>query len=214
VPHPYAKLLASSRRNNEDRAEVFEHGDVLVVVVADGVGGMGGGAAASDAVLVAVRAALSKPAFDVRAATSWANVLEGVDMQLAKTMVGETTAVIVVVGPDGLVGASAGDSEAWVISNVDVDDLTADPNRKKRIGRPPRLPPDVTSGASSLASRSPTSLPCRHDDPQLRKLAGLDPRTGWTREAQDLTPWFPESRARWTAGPGREPLEGRLGWNR
>jgi serine/threonine protein phosphatase PrpC len=43
MPYVHARLLGSSRRNSEDRAEIFQRGDDLVVVVADGAGGIRGG---------------------------------------------------------------------------------------------------------------------------------------------------------------------------
>lgn len=48
-------------------------------------------------------------------------------------MCGETTGVVVVVTPRGLLGVSAGDSEAWVITASGIDDLTTAQN-KKRVG--------------------------------------------------------------------------------
>ncbi len=129
----YARLVACSRRNNEDRAEVFERGDAVVVVVADGAGGMRGGADASDATVAAVSAAGHDPAFDIHEVQSWMNVLADVDHNLAKTMGGETTAIVAVIGPGGIIGAAVGDSQAWVITETGIDDLTC-AQSKKRLG--------------------------------------------------------------------------------
>lgn len=131
--YTYASLLASNRKNNEDRAEVFERGDALVVVVADGAGGLRGGAAASDAVVSAVASTILDGGVDVHEVQNWMNVLADVDHKLASAMTGETTAVIAVVGPGGILGASAGDTEAWVIGKTCIDDLTAG-QKKKRLG--------------------------------------------------------------------------------
>jgi len=131
--YTYASLVASNRENNEDRADVFERGYALVVVVADGAGGMRGGAAASDAVVSAVASAVLDPAFDVHNVQNWMTVLADVDHKLACAMTGETTAVIAVVGPSGILGASAGDTEAWVIGKTCIDDLTAG-QKKNRLG--------------------------------------------------------------------------------
>jgi hypothetical protein len=50
APFVYAKTMGSNRYT-EDRTEVAEHGGALIVVVADGAGGMRGGRAASDALV-------------------------------------------------------------------------------------------------------------------------------------------------------------------
>ena len=48
----------------EDRAEVFERGDDLVVVVADGAGGVRGGAVASAALVGMVQGVAQEPTLD------------------------------------------------------------------------------------------------------------------------------------------------------
>jgi serine/threonine protein phosphatase PrpC len=122
-----------SNGRSEDRAVVFEHGDAFIVVVADGAGGVRGGAAAADAVVSAVHAILSAEAFDPFDVHVWARMLERVDKDLARMRGGETTAIIVAVGNGALAGVSAGDSEAWVISDHEVDRLTERQGRK-RVG--------------------------------------------------------------------------------
>lgn len=67
----HARALASGRRDPEDRAEAFERGDVLVVVVADGAGGMRGGATAADALVLAVGSAVADDAFDIESVAAW-----------------------------------------------------------------------------------------------------------------------------------------------
>ncbi len=126
VPSRYLhwRELASGRRDSEDRAEVFQQGDRLVVVVADGAGGMRGGAAASAALVDTVRAVVDNPGLEVRDAELWAGLLKEVDAKLAARKAGETSGVIVVVAPDGVTGASVGDSEAWIVGSTSTDDLT------------------------------------------------------------------------------------------
>jgi hypothetical protein len=55
------------------------------------------------------------------------------DSALARTLGGETTAVLVVLGEHGIVGISAGDSEAWVVSPKEIDRLT-EAQTRQRIG--------------------------------------------------------------------------------
>src|SRR5260370_341442 len=42
--YDFARMLASNRKNSEDAAEVFSRGETLVVVIADGAGGIRGAA--------------------------------------------------------------------------------------------------------------------------------------------------------------------------
>lgn len=129
----FATAAAAAGRRSEDRAEVFAHDGTLIVVVADGAGGVAGGAAASDAIVRAVQAkSAGSPldSFDVRA---WSDVLVTADAELARSRdAGETTAVVIVVGPHGVLGVSAGDSEAWVVGPR-ADRLTAQQDRA-RVG--------------------------------------------------------------------------------
>ncbi|MBK7400027.1 MAG: hypothetical protein IPJ34_28190 [Myxococcales bacterium] len=53
---------------------------------------------------------------------------------------GETTVVVVVVTEGGVLGASCGDSGAWIIESEGHDDLTADQRRKLRVGSGRALP--------------------------------------------------------------------------
>ena len=132
VPFAYATTTGTNH-SSEDRAEVFESGESLIVVVADGAGGMHGGAVASDALVQAVRSRVAEGRFDPHDVAVWTKVLEDTDSELARLLAGETTAVVVVVGERGLVGVSSGDSEAWVVSRTAIDRLTEHQTRK-RIG--------------------------------------------------------------------------------
>lgn len=135
-----ARATGSNRRSSEDRASVFTHGGTLVVVVADGAGGMPGGAAASDAVIVAVQTMVEQRAFDAYDLAGWLARLERVDEELARGAVGESTAVVVVIGRRGILGVSAGDSEAWMMS-ASIDGLTDDQHRTRLGSGRARLTP-------------------------------------------------------------------------
>jgi hypothetical protein len=67
------------------------------------------------------------------AETELPEVFQDVDSNLAAKMAGETTGGVLILGAEGLVGVSAGDSEAWVVSQKGIDDLTAG-QRKRRLG--------------------------------------------------------------------------------
>jgi serine/threonine protein phosphatase PrpC len=131
VRQAHARVVASGRRRSEDRAEVFDRDDGLVVVVADGAGGMAGGALASDALVETARAVARNPTLDLHDAALWTALFEEVDAALAVKMAGETTGVVVAIGPGGLTGASVGDSEAWVVTTTSIDDLTRNQNRRR-----------------------------------------------------------------------------------
>jgi serine/threonine protein phosphatase PrpC len=133
TPFAYATAAATAGGCTQDRVEIFEHDETLIVVVADGAGGLGGGAVASDAVMGAVRARIAERPFDAYDIRAWSHLFTTTDAALARRReAGETTAIVVVVGPYGVVGVSAGDSEAWIIG-ARPDRLTAQQERA-RIG--------------------------------------------------------------------------------
>ncbi|MBI5501037.1 MAG: hypothetical protein HY907_12400 [Deltaproteobacteria bacterium] len=101
---------AASSRESQDVAEILHVEDGLVVVVADGAGGISGGRAAAGAVVEVVRALVAAgchlhPDRLVR------------HLRVAESdlvAVGETTAAVVVVADDEVLGASLGDGEARI----------------------------------------------------------------------------------------------------
>lgn len=121
--------VSPARGAGEDRAVAIARGDGVVLAVADGAGGTGGGARAADAVIAAVidalRAAPTPP--------SWPDALAALDAALPRLGPGQATAVVVEVTAAGLRGASVGDSGAWLIDD-DLVDLTADQRRKPLLG--------------------------------------------------------------------------------
>jgi serine/threonine protein phosphatase PrpC len=139
APYVHSRLLASDRRNSEDRVEVFERNDASVVVVADGAGGVRGGALASKALVETARAVTRNASLDVHDTALWTVLLKEVDATLAAKMAGETTGVVVIIGSKGLMGVSAGDSEAWIVTATSVDDLTMG-QKKARLGSGRALP--------------------------------------------------------------------------
>jgi len=108
----------------EDRAAVFTRDAGLVVALADGAGGSRGGAAAAQAIVDAVRDADD---------TDWTTLMLRVDDAFAVTG-GETTAVVLALDGDAVVGASVGDSGAWWIDDQGIIDLTEKQIRKPLIG--------------------------------------------------------------------------------
>jgi PPM family protein phosphatase len=136
MPFTIATAAASSRASSEDRLAVHHVLGGLVIVVADGAGGMSGGAEAAEIVLATVEQAIKTPGLRCFEPLTWGDLLRKADHVVERDpRAGESTAVIVAVSANGLlVGASCGDQEAWVIGSGGYDDLTEDQHSKKRIG--------------------------------------------------------------------------------
>src|SRR5208283_1794136 len=136
VSHPYlyARALASNRQTPADAAAIFERDDVLIVVVADGRGGIRGGDVASRSLVAVVQAAVRDPVFDAKEVGAWVDLFRSRDTALALKGAGETTGVVVVLGPHGLLGVSIGDSEAWVVTPSGIDNLTVGQQTRQRLG--------------------------------------------------------------------------------
>ena len=122
-----ASTTAAYRGKCEDRVEIFEGADRVVLVVADGAGGVGSGDQAAECVVREVKAAFKATTTE----SGWVAVLSEIDCRIG---VGESTAVIVDVSPSGLCGASVGDSQAWLIRDRELDDLTSGQVRKPLLG--------------------------------------------------------------------------------
>lgn len=121
-------------KSPQDRAEILERANGLVIVLADGAGGTTGGAAAADAAVMWVKAFVSRAAEDeLRDGACWRDLLLQIDQQVSFAG-GQTTAVVAAASPEGIVGASVGDSAAWLIGGGGREDLTAAQVRKPLIG--------------------------------------------------------------------------------
>ena len=129
-----ARALASNRAKSQDTVGVFERAGVLIVALADGGGGLRGGEAASRCLVSVVESAVNNPAFAVEQVQPWFDVFHATDSALAANGAGETTGTVVVLGPRGIMGVSAGDSEAWVVSPTTIDDLTVGQQTRQRLG--------------------------------------------------------------------------------
>ncbi|HSK02348.1 MAG TPA: hypothetical protein VK932_13945 [Kofleriaceae bacterium] len=125
----HATELCPRRGAGQDRISVSatrDRGrDRVVIALADGAGGTAGGERAAEAVIEAVAAAQGD---------DWAAVLTELELDPDRLGPGQTTAVVVTVTLDGIRGASAGDSGAWVIRDGQIEDLTHGQQRKPLIG--------------------------------------------------------------------------------
>jgi serine/threonine protein phosphatase PrpC len=141
-----AHALAFVRDPGEDRLALIQHRDALILVVADGAGGLSGGARAADLLVERVREAVDAPAFEAHRAGAWVELLARADRVIeADRDAGETTGVVVALagafpgagsaaGHAAVVGASCGDSGAGIVGVRGHDDLTSGQHRKRRLG--------------------------------------------------------------------------------
>lgn len=122
-----AHVVEAYRNRCEDRIDVIVDDDRTLIVVADGAGGTGDGRIAADTVIRETRTNYAA----MEGSTDWSQFLSQLDVRVHT---GECTAVIVDVRPDCILGASVGDSCAWVIDGADITDLTRAQNRKPLLG--------------------------------------------------------------------------------
>lgn len=121
-----AQITIAANPTCEDRVLVRHHEKGVLIVVADGAGGVSGGKIAAQTVVDSFE---QDQPFHVDPDLYVAK-LHQIDSQID---LGESTAVVINVLPDQIVGASVGDSQAWEIGEKPVD-LTIRQNRKPRLG--------------------------------------------------------------------------------
>ena len=121
---------------------VWQRDAGLIVTLADGAGGVGAGAAAAQTIIDGA-AAWTPASSDAGA------LLRDLDRRLAGSTAGQSTAVVLYLSASGLVGASVGDSGAWIIRDGSLDDITGAQNRKPLVGSGAAAP--VAFGAGPLA---------------------------------------------------------------
>jgi len=130
-----AVLVQPAATVGDDRADAFDFAGGKLLVVADGAGGISGGAAAAQAVVDHLRHLPAHPQHD------WADVLRKLDQLLSsKGSFGETTVVVAFVTSEQIVGASVGDSGAWMFSLGIWLNLLEDQNRKPLLGSGAAVP--------------------------------------------------------------------------
>ena len=144
-----AEIIEGSGGKCEDRLRVFDAPVGLVLVVADGAGGIGGGAEAAEA---AVRIA-RQGAFTLSTPDACSKLLYNIDTEISKlSSGGETTCVVAVVSLTEIYGASVGDSIAWLILDGGIVNLTEYQMRKPFLGSGTAHP------VSFSRTRSPAKL--------------------------------------------------------
>jgi len=151
-------ILSEARvvRAGQDRAWAVLDGDAVWLALADGAGGVSGGAAAAARVVDAFRVA--RP----RSATACAELLGSLDAALMGH--GETTAIVARADGERVVGASAGDSRLYVQSGGWVDATRH--QRRARLGAGATPVPFVVTGPAALVAFT-DGLDLGHDDPAI-----------------------------------------------
>jgi serine/threonine protein phosphatase PrpC len=148
------KQVHAGNQPLQDRADYFQCGPDLVLVLADGAGGMGGGAEAAEFLVKSVRERIPSAETDESKLVA---LLTSIDQQMAEAgAFGETTGIVVVLSDHGLVGVSVGDSGAFVFSNHTSENLTQNQIRKPFIGSGRAIPVsfarEAVSGTVLVAS--------------------------------------------------------------
>lgn len=117
----------------QDRLAVQQFDDRIVLVVADGAGGMRGGPEAAQ--FACDRAMQFARASKCNAGT-WGDRLRAIDRELADSdHGGQSTLVVAEIWNGQVAGASVGDSEAWLVGNHDEHmELTEHQQRKPLLG--------------------------------------------------------------------------------
>jgi len=121
----------------EDRLLVEHYGARTLAIVADGAGGMGGGAAA--AAMACSIATQRLRTGSAGTAEDWTRCLYETDQTVVRTG-GQCTAVVVEISEGRVVGASVGDSGAWLLTGKAIVDLTENQHRKPLLGSDEALP--------------------------------------------------------------------------
>jgi serine/threonine protein phosphatase PrpC len=175
----------------EDRVHVEQCGSQTVAIVADGAGGMGGGAVAAEMACSLAAQAMRKGA---GSAEAWAQCLLEIDRALERGgSGGQCTAVVVEVSDNCIIGSSVGDSGAWLLTGRSILDLTEAQHRNPLLGSGEALPvgfgPIELSGRLLIASDGLFKYATRQDivqraigvslsDAVERLIAGLRLRSG------------------------------------
>jgi serine/threonine protein phosphatase PrpC len=122
---------AAGNPENQDRGAIITSGPRQVLVVADGAGGLSGGAEAASMAVEFIH----KHAELLETPASCVSILQKMDQEIARNRgAGETTCALAVVSDEQVFGASVGDSGVWVIGETGFKNLTERQSRKPFIG--------------------------------------------------------------------------------
>ena len=137
-------ILCAAEGSGQDRIKILDYGERIVVAAADGAGGRSGGAEAADMALEL----MIRQATCLTSQSDCERLLGAVDVAIASDKVaGETTGIIAVLSANAIIGASVGDSGAWILDGAGIDDLTRHQVRKPFLGTNGACPAGFTRSA-------------------------------------------------------------------
>ena len=161
ITEPLVAVIDASPGRGHDRAGAVRTATGYLLVLADGAGGTTGGAEAASRVVA--RALAERP----RTASACVALLASLDDRLGGG--GETTAVVLAVVDGVVLGASVGDSGAWMPRGKELVDLTENQRRKPLLG----------SGRATVVAIDPVPL-------AGRLLVASDGLSSYVQSAQIL----------------------------
>ncbi len=127
--------VESDRAAPEDVVRVVQTAETVAFAVADGAGGLGGGARAARLVVEGFEGVVGEMAPGDATPELWCEFLVRLDAQLQRDSdAGESTAVVAVLRDHEVVGASVGDSEAWVMGRDGACEVLTSGQQKSRLG--------------------------------------------------------------------------------
>jgi serine/threonine protein phosphatase PrpC len=139
-----SKEIQAGGAELQDRVKFFWNGSNLILVLADGAGGLSGGAKAAEFVVENVKGRINSA---IANSVQLCALLATLDREMsANGTFGETTCVITVLNEEGIIGASVGDSGALIFSKNEIKDLTRSQVRKPLLGSGQANPVGFTHG--------------------------------------------------------------------
>lgn len=131
----FATAAASPKASSEDRALVIPTDLGAIVCIADGTGGASGGGRAAELFVEGIRHATLHTRLDTTDPAAWIALLHELDHHIAADPhAGETTGIAFAIASGALIGASCGDSRAYLATPTSFHELTRDQHRKPRLG--------------------------------------------------------------------------------
>jgi PPM family protein phosphatase len=168
----FGLMNQASHDEGHDRIGVWQTDSSLTIALADGAGGVSGAATAAQALLDSVGTGFT-PAFQA------ADLIATRDQRLASMNGGQSTAIVLSLSAEGVVGASVGDSGVWIIRDDSIEDLTSLQNRKPLLGTGACVPVPfsagrIRGGTLLVASDGLLKYAKRADIARVAQAANLD----------------------------------------